>query len=182
MNKILYTVLLFAGICLTASSCSNGDYTANPSSAANNSVNPLNPLTKSQFTWSGNDPVSCNINGSPWVADTAWYVIDSGGQNVIYAFKDSFRQRLVLYLVNTWTDNLYNMGFNQYNTSATWVPRVDSIGSYAGVYSSALGNSGELYMIENDSAIIKGKFYCQEVNGAGDIINFTNGWFNLKKF
>src|ERR1035438_9602722 len=42
MNKIFYSLLLFAGVCIAIAACSSGAYVANPSANANNSVNPLN--------------------------------------------------------------------------------------------------------------------------------------------
>ncbi len=66
MKCIVYSVLLFTGLSLLVA-CSNGTYTANPSSNANSSVNPLHPLTSSQFNWKGTDPMSANINGTNFV-------------------------------------------------------------------------------------------------------------------
>jgi hypothetical protein len=44
-----------------------------------------------------------------------------------------------------------------------------------------LGNSGGLYIVENDSARIKGLFYFQGVNPVGGIVNISNGYFNISK-
>jgi hypothetical protein len=187
MKNLLYAILLFTGICIAMSACSNGDYTANPSSNGNNSVNPLNPLNKSQFdTWTGTGMVSAKIDGALWVADTATYTLDTSGTNVIIAYKDSFRQVLTFYFKNTWAGNIYNMGYKQYSTSANWFPKFSVLFDTFSAnpkyfYTSALGNSGEMYQIENDSAFFKGKFYFQAVNGSGDIVNFTEGWFDLPK-
>lgn len=183
MNKILYSILLSASVLVGMASCSNGDYVANPDSNGNNSVNPLNPLTAADFVWSGNDPVSCKINGSLWVADTAFYFLDTSGANNIYAFKDSFRQEMVFHLLNTWSGNLYNMGHLQYNTMVTWIPNTLNFLDTGGAYLSTLGNSAELYMIANDTinANFTGKFYAQTVNAKGDIVNLSDGYFNVPK-
>jgi hypothetical protein len=178
MKKIVYSVLFCISISAFLWSCSSGAYVANSSSPANNSVNPLNPLTTSQFTWTGVDPVSCNINGTPWVADSATYsLIDSTGANVVLAYKNK-KLVLSLYLVRTWQGSLYNMGYKQYNTTGTYFP--DS--TLTNYYYSALGNSGELYMQKNDTVNFQGRFYFQAVNTKSQVVNISNGYFNLKKY
>jgi hypothetical protein len=181
MNKAFYPIVLFITICVAISACSNGDYNANPSSNANGTINPLNPLNASQFTWTGTGKVSANINGSPWVADSAqYYLIDSTGTNAIVAVKG--KQVLYMYFKSTWTGNVYNMGFKQYNELGEWLDNTDSVYDALYYYQSALGNSGEMYMVLNDTANFNGKFYFQAVNGKGGITNFTNGAFSLKKY
>lgn len=178
MKRVLYTFLFMAGLSVMLSACSGGDYKANASSPANNSINPLKPLTASQFTWSGVDPVSANINGSPWVADSAMYFLDSTGANVIFAYNGT--QALYLYFRNTWQGGLYNMGFNNYDVIGEWV-NMDSSFVSTSWHISALGNSGEMYMQQNDTVVFKGRFYCQAVNSHGDIVNISNGYFNFNK-
>ncbi len=168
------------GLCIALASCSNGDYVANPASNGNQSINPLKPLTASEFTWAGADPVSANINGAAWVADSAYIYADSTGTYVIGAIKG--KQMLSLYFKHTWTGIVYNMGYHQYDVLGMWLDNTDSMYSATYFYQSALGNSGEMYQVQNDTAVFKGKFYFQAVNGKGQIINFSNGWFNLNKF
>jgi len=173
MRKILYYILLTGMACGAFQACNTGgNYDASPSSNGNSSINPLNPLTAAQFTWTGTSPVSGNINGSPFVADTAYYAfIDTTGFNYIYAKIGS--KYLFLDLFEVYPGTIYNMGYHQYDILGTWV---DSLG-----YQSALGNSGELDMITNDSVTFSGRFYFQGVNSYGAIINITNGYFNLSK-
>lgn len=179
MKKILYSILLFSAVCTAMSSCSNGDYVANPASNGNNSVNPLNPLNSSQFTWAGADPVSCTINGAPWVADTAYYYMDTSGANIITAYRGF--EVINFYFKNTWSGNIYNMGFKQFNVSASYVYIFDSTFTNVKYYSSVLGNSGQMYMINNDTTRFMCKFYAQMVDTAGNIANIANGYINIEK-
>ena len=168
MRYIFYCFLLVTGLSVFTA-CSNGDYIANPGTNANASVNPLHPLTASDFTWSGTNPMSGNFNGVPWVASSAAYAFDSN-MNVLRGYIGN--NQLVLYLTGAWRGNLYNMGYHQYNYSGIWT---DSTGSYE----SVLGNSGGLFMLQNDSLGIKGLFYFQGIDTKGDVINITNGYFNI---
>jgi hypothetical protein len=178
MKRILSSLLLLAGISYGVASCSSGAYVANPSSNANGSINPLKPLKAGEFTWSGTDPVSLSLNGAPWVADTAYFFyIDSAGTNLVWAKNGN--KVLYLLMKNTWSNNVYNMGFKQYDVLGIYMDSFSA--SSGGWYQSALGNSGEVYMIENDSARITGKFYFQGVNASGAINNVTNGYFNISK-
>lgn len=184
MRKLFYSILLVTAVSLMLGSCSNGEYVANPTTNGNNSGNPLNPLKADQFTWSGSGLFSVKINGNLWVADTAYYWLDTNGVNRIYAYKDSFRQEITLYLANTWSGNLYNMGPKQYNMLATWIPNTLAIviDPKTGFYMSALGNVGQMYMVTNDTMTYNGRFYCQTVSPEGDIVNLSEGYFNLTKW
>jgi Family of unknown function (DUF6252) len=178
MRNALYSILMLTGLCYGLTSCSNGDYIANPNSNANGSINPLKPLKASEFTWSGTDNISLTINGSPWLADsTVWYT-DTTGTNVILGKKD--KDMIVIYCRNSWAGNLYNMGYNCYDRIAQWI-NTDSFYSAGSYYQSSLGNSGELLMVAYDSVHINGKFYFQGVNSHNQIINITEGYFNLPK-
>lgn len=181
MKKILRTALLISGISFLLYSCSNGDYIANPNSNANGSINPLNPLTTSQFTWPALGKFSASINGAQWVADTAWFYLDTTGAFVITAYRDSMRQNFRLSLLETWAGSLYNMGYKQYNINGIYYVVDTSFKTGFDVYYSFLGNSGELYMQQNDTAIIQGRFYFQGVNNNNAIDNITNGYFNVHK-
>jgi hypothetical protein len=190
MKKALYSLLLLAGITVALTSCTNGDYTANPSSNANGSINPLLPLTSSQFTWSGTDPMSCDINGTHWVADAAYFSVNPLVSNRIQGIKgsDSTASEICLSLNDVWKDNLYNMGYHIYNrwgayyTFAFGDPFAEPSTDIAPfIYYSHLGNSGEIKILTNDSASIKGQFYFQGVNSKGQVMNITNGYFNISK-
>ena len=180
MKKLLYSILVCAAVGSLFASCSNGDYVANPNSNANQSVNPLNPLKSSQFTWTGSKPLSVYVNGSPWVADTAYYGFnDSSGTNIIVGWKG--HQYLQLNLSNVYGGSIYTMQLKTYNVIATWYD-IDSIFSVNSEYTSLLGNSGEIKMIENDSAKMVAQFYFQGVNGYGGVSNFSNGYLEINKY
>jgi len=173
MKYFLYCCLLVTGLSIV-SACSNGDYVANPSSNVNGGVNPLKPLTASQFTWTGTNPMSASINGSPWIASSYTYSFDSGN-NMITGINGS--QIIQLNLKNAYAGNLYSMGYQMYNTSGFFT---DSLGDVNNTYYSVLGNSGGLLMIQYvDTVAIKGLFYFQGVNAAGKIVNISNGYFNI---
>jgi hypothetical protein len=180
MSKSFFTILFVAGIAYMCGSCNSGAYVANPSSNANGSINPLNPLKAEQFSWAGTgNKVSLNINGTPWSTDSAylgWY--DSIQAHIITAFGKDGRI-LSLELKDVWAGNVYNMGYKQYNRMGSWV---DSFNHRPDAFSSVLGNSGGLYMITNDSLTFTGKFYFQSVDSAGNVDNITNGSFILPKF
>lgn len=190
MNKLFQSILLFAGACASLCSCSNGQYSASPSSNANSSINPLQPLTSSQFTWGGTAPMSADINGTHWLADYATYGKDSLFANEVVGYKSADGTILAFYLSDSWANNLYNTGYQQYkrygvyidhSDSSTLSPFLDktSAAAKAHNYYSYIGNSGEVNMIRNDSAYFEGKFYFQGVNAAGQIINVMNGYFKV---
>jgi len=195
MKKVLYSILLFTAVLGVLSACNNGDYNSNLSSNANGSINPLNPLKIDEFTWGGNDPMSADINGSHWVADAAYFQLDTFGRNLIIGIKGP--QMMAFILNDVWSNNLYNMGYKVEKRMGMYFAGVDSTMAASGdlwgvvggsstansavVFTSYLGNSGEIKMVENDSVRIKGQFYFQAVNSSGAVMNITNGYFNVAK-
>lgn len=177
MKKLFYSLIVFSTIAAGLSSCSNGDYTANPDTNANGSINPLNPLKPSDFSWGGDDPLSANLNGTKWVAETVALSYDSSVGNAIVGMRDG--KIMIFYLQNVWRDNVYDMGFAKYDRYA--VVKDSATASDSSIYVSYIGNSGGLYMTQNDSAIFAGKFYFQGVNKYGKILNVTNGHFKIAK-
>jgi len=186
MKRILYSLLILAGMWVSFAACNSGAYVANPTGGANTSINPLNPLKANQFTWSGTAPFSAVINGNQWNADTASFNFsDTTGTNILMARKGN--SYFMIALQDVYAINVYNMGFKTYNRYAWYVDSLN-LGSgfyYASVapnyYVSYLGNSGEVFITENDSAFIKGEFYFQGVNGSGDVISVNNGYFYIAK-
>jgi hypothetical protein len=176
MKKIFYSILLFSGLCLAANSCSNGVYTANPAGSANNSVNPLKPLTSSQFTWANTGVVSGDVNGVHFSADTAGWFLDSSGTNIITGLSGG--KGFVFLLNNVYAVNLYSLSYDVFNTQVAWT---DTFGNLNDYYYSYYGNSGEVKITENDSAYIKGLFYFQGVTKDGRLVTVSNGSFNIAK-
>ena len=180
MKKILHSILLFAGTCVALTSCSNGEYVANPGSAANTAVNPLKPLTASQFTWGGTGSLSATINGVSFVADTAAWRLDSSGTNLIAGSSGDTRG-FALNLRNVYAGNIYSLAYHIYNTEVIYTVADTANKLLNGVYYSYLGNSGEVYITENDSAYIKGLFYFEGVDDSGKLVTVNNGYFNVAK-
>lgn len=182
MKKAFLPILLFVSVCFAISACSNGDYIASPGTNANGSINPLKPLKPEDFKWAGAGKFSVKINGGGLIStDSSWWFIDTSGANVVVAYtKESGFFRL--YLKDVWAGNLYNMGFKQYNTLCQHLPPLDSGTVFFDYYESAKGNSGGLWMVTNDSLSFTGMFYCQMVNSKGNVVNLSEGTFNLSKF
>ncbi len=178
MKKLFYG-LLFCTAVYGLSSCSNGDYQASPSSNANAAVNPITPLTEDEFSWSGDEPLSADINGSRWVADYASFALDSSGGNVIIGYKEGSRYIMRFYLKDVWTNNLYSMEWKDYNRFA-YVTDSETLFT-DGAYFSYLSNSGGVSIIQNDSAVIKGKFYFKGVSANGNVMTINNGYFKIDK-
>ncbi len=183
MKKKLYYSLLAVSFALILNACSNGAYVANPSSPANLCINPLNPLKASQFSWSGTPPLSATINGNSWTPDSVGWSLDTGF-NYIFAKKGN--NVLLLAMRNVYAVNLYGMGYQQYERFAWYTDSLPGANSFSynnsKFYISSLGNSGEVYVTENDSAFLKGEFYFQGKNNKGDIVCIDNGFFNISKF
>ena len=178
MNKLSYTILLFVCLCGSFASCDNGAYTANPGGSPAGVVNPLHPLTSSEFTWSGTGPLGCMVNGTPFVSDSAYttWSLDTSGGNSIMGLKGI--QGISLYLRNVYAPNVYSMNFHSYYISGAWIDSLTNVSTY---YLSYLGNSGEVKITENDSAYIRGLFYFEGISTTGNIVAVTNGYFNIKK-
>jgi hypothetical protein len=187
MKKVLCSIIAIAGACLFFA-CSNGDYLANPTTVSNQSDNPLDYLDSNKMTWTGTDALSAKINGAFFNSDsahTSWF-LDTAGYNYISGLT-GISHGFVLRFRNVYAGNLYTFGTlnARYNTERICV-YYDSVDKPR-AYSSALGNVGEVYIIENDSSHttksrIKGKFYFQAIDGTGKIVNVTEGWFNVKKY
>lgn len=177
MKKILHALLLSSIVCGIIS-CSNGDYNADPSSNANAAVNPITPLTDQEFTWSGEEPMSADINGSHWTADHAYFSLDTSGANVIIGIKDNSPIQLRFYLQDVWKGNVYDMEWHNYKRYAIYT---DSTSVLFGPYYSYLSNSGGLQILQNDTAVIKGMFYFKGVTANGKTVTVNKGFFKIDK-
>ncbi len=182
MKKTFLPVLLFLSASIVLASCSNGDYSADPSGNANGSVNPLKPLTAGDFTWSGSGKFSVKVNGGGLIStDSAYWSLDTSGANTIEAWtKDGKWFRM--YLKDTYTGNVYNLGFKQYNTQIRMLSGVDTATLTYTYYESVKGNSGGIYIDRNDSAVIEAHFYAQTINPLNQVNNLSEGHFRFEKF
>lgn len=178
MKKVFYSALLLLGV-YGFSACNNGDYKANPSSPANGAVNPITPLKSSEFTWSGDNPLSADINGVHWKASEAYWHLDSTGANIVIASGGG--KYMFFRLSDVWTGNVYDMS---YNNPQRYSFMSDSSGTnhMLDIYYSNLDNSGGISIIQNDSAVIKAKFYYKGYDGKGQEVWIANGYMNISKF
>jgi len=173
MKNIFRGALLCVTVAFFAA-CSNGDYVANPANASNSSINPLDPLKPADFTWTGTEPISADVNGVNMVFSGGW-ALDSG-KNIIAGTNGT--SWMYLSLKDVYAVNLYGMG---YNTYTTWGAYWDSLGVSGSAYYSYLGNSGAVYITRNDSAGMVGQFYFLGVNARGQYKNITHGYFKIDK-
>ena len=178
MKKVFYTILLLAGLSAAFAACS-GTYNANPSSNANGVVNPLTPLTAAQFTWGVGSTVGSMggvINGVAWTTNNVSYGFDTGINSVIGVLGS---QIMTLQCLHGYAGNIYPIAYGdtKHNT-LTWS---DSVGGSYYQFYSYYGNSGEIYVTENDSAFFKGMFYCEVLTPGGQITAINNGYFNIAK-
>ncbi len=190
MKNFLRSIIAVAAIC-TFTACSNGDYVANPATNANASGNPIDALTsKDQFSWSGSGAFSVKLNGVPFSADSSMvsWSLDTGGYNIITAMP-SPGHIITMYFKDVYGGNIYTFGTLQKVSNNLRYVVVDdtSSGSHA-VYSSQLGNIGQVYLSRNDSATgflphISGKFWFQALDKpGGTIMNASEGYFDIKKY
>ncbi|PQJ09207.1 hypothetical protein CJD36_020695 [Flavipsychrobacter stenotrophus] len=179
MKKVLFSIIAVLAAC-TFFACSNGDYNANPLSAANGSVNPFDQLDSAGFNWSGTDAISANVNGNYFNVDSTktGFFLGSGGTNIITGYISPGRG-FRFELNDVYATNIYPLGLNNVYR---YMMYSDSIGSSAITYYSNLGNVGQVQILRNDPLRIIGKFHFQALNMAnGTVINVSNGWFNIKK-
>ena len=179
MKRIFHTLALAVAIAGTLASCNNGDYVADPTSNANPGVNPVTPLTESEFTWGNQtEQLAADINGTRWVADHVSFFLDSTGANVVTGYKDESDIVLQLYMRDVWTGNLYEMEWNNLGRYGTVI---NSIPTNASVYYSYLGNSGGVKISQNDSAFLRGTFYFKGVDRENNVTSVLKGVMNIEK-
>ena len=129
----------------------------------------------------GPSTIIATINGSPWSSgesSTGWFLDDTTGTNVIAG--TSGNQGIVLYLTSVYAVNIYGMGYQNKTRYGVWSSN-DSSALPVNAYYSYLGNSGQVQILENDSAFIKGTFYFQGINSAGTVVNVSDGYFYIRK-
>lgn len=178
MKKILFSII-FIATATTFFACNNGDYNANATSPANNSVNPLDVLDSAGFNWSGTDAVSAYVNGNfVHIDSTQAYFTFTGGANVINAYYGISRG-FSLHLEDVYGNNIYPMGYSITNRYITFS---DSLATGPINYFSYYGNVGQVQIIRNDPTRIVGRFHFQGLDKInGTLINVSNGWFSLHK-
>jgi hypothetical protein len=179
MKNIFYTILCFT-LLSGLVSCNNGDYIADPDSNGNAAVNPITPLTSSEFTWFNSDVImSAKINGSYWAADHVDFALDTSGSNVLIGTKDGDPNVIQLYLRDVWgPDNVYPMEWENYSRFGVYLNAT----SFAdGGYFSYLGNSGGIKVTANDTAVLKAMFYFKGVTADQKVVTVSDGVINIVK-
>jgi hypothetical protein len=177
MKKLLYGILI-CSVVGGMMACSNGDYQADPQSPVNGVVNPATPLSGDEFSWSGSEPLSMDVNGKKWVADFATFVLDTSGSNVITAYKTGSPAMIHMVLRDVWKDNVYAMEWQNYSRRSEWY---DSVQGNWVKYTSDRSNSGGVKILRNDTAVIEGKFYFKGVSIDNKTVNISNGYFKVVK-
>ena len=181
MNRLSSLLLIAFGVIFIG--CTKAAYQADATGAANESVNPLNLLTKDEFTWSGTPPLSAKVNGVAFQAQQAnFYFGFDTGNNRIYAYRGSDSVGFTLRLKDVYADNVYNFQYGSTLRMGTY--RSDS--ARGPLYYSYLGNVGQVYIVRNDTAApwtIEGKFHFQALTAInGKLINVSEGYFKFNKF
>lgn len=184
MKKVLFSIVAVVASC-TFFACSNGDYLANPTTAANNSVNPLNVLDSAGFNWSGTDAVSCNIDGNYFNVDSTkvTFTLTSSGTNVITAFVGP-SHGFTFNFNDVYAGNIYPISLTSTGgiDLTRYISYTDSPSTGPRTFYSYLGNVGQVQILRNDPQRIIGKFHFQGLDHKnGTLINVSNGWFNIGK-
>lgn len=179
MKKALFSII--SVIAATAFfACNNGDYNANPSSAANESVNPFYTLDSAGFDWTGADAVTAYVNGNYVHMDSPIVHYDFlSGTNVITAYP-SPNKGFRIELNGVYANNIYPLGLNNYTNVMVYL---DSVANLPVSFYSFFGNVGQVQIIRNDPDRIMGRFHFQALTGVnGTLINVSKGWFNVRKY
>ena len=179
MKKLLFSIMAVVGAC-TFFACSNGDYIANPTSNANNSVNPLNVLDSAAFSWTGSDAISAYVNGTYVHIDsnhTSFYLSSVDGSNNISGIL-GVSHGFVFVLKNVYAGSVYDMSYNDFDHYVSWSDSVDTPRTYY----SYLGNVGQIQIERNDPLRMIAKFHFQALDKVnGIVMNISNGWMNIHK-
>ena len=162
-------------------SCGNKDYIANPTTSANNSVNPLNLLDSAGFNWTGTNTISANVNGTNVVIDSThctFSLIAATGTNVITGYL-GVNHGFYFSFSNVYAVNIYPMGYTVTDRYAAWS---DSASGTAKTYYSYNGNVGQVQILRNDPLRLIAKFHFQGLDMInGTVTNVSNGWINIGK-
>lgn len=178
MKATLFSII-FVAVAAMFTACNNGDYVAQATSPANQSVNPMNVLDSAGFNWTGADAISANINGQYYHIDSSQVTFSLvSGTNVINGFT-GVAHGFHFELSNVYSNNIYDMG---YKITERFMEYVDSPSTGPVTYHSYLGNVGQVQIIRNDPDRIIGRFHFQALDQiGGKVINVSNGWFNIGK-
>lgn len=178
MRKILNTLCALS-IASLIIGCGK-DYVANADNNGNQSSNPLNLLSAKDFTWGGEKPLSADIDGVHYVADPAYTSFAlSSGNNLVVSMKNG--QGFVMNLGDVWGGNVYNINSMRMPQEYRSINYYDSAGDPR-IYYCDRGLVGQVYITQNDTDVVEGKFYLQAANkDTTKIIAITKGYFYITK-
>ena len=182
MKNFVLFVLSLSGI-MFLFSCGK-TYDANTATYANQSANPLNLLDNAGFNsqWTDSTPtISAYINGVFMNIDSshcAWFRGSISGCDSIIGVNPN-GAGIMLNLHFAYAGNILNIrdttsrNFAQYFTSTPFK-----------VYNTTnLGNVGQVQMLRNDNLRMIGRFYYQCLDSvSGNVVNVSNGYFNIHKY
>lgn len=171
MKKAILAIAILFCTAATMSSCNNGAYDADPLNV-NGGSNPLGNGGggSSKFDWGGIDPFSAKIDGTLFKAIMADVQTQQGQ---IFISGDDGKSAIFITLPdNTATGSVSN--FTNSNP-ASYGENVTVI------YSTGLGGSGAVKLLENDATHIKGLFYFTGKSSTGSSKTISEGYFNIKK-
>jgi|GEM_PF-2236915 len=188
MKRLSRLTLLAAFATFGFAACNNGDYDANPDTNYSGEINPLNPKggMNTAFDWTGNDPMSMEVNGEAWKADggsitTAW-------ENDIEYWKIGGIRLTGLGSNLTLTLKKPIAAGNEIDISAgslssgLYLRRIDpDMNPVYDVFNSQLASAGRVKILEYDDAHIKGLFYFLGRSNGTFYVNIQKGYFNINK-
>jgi len=169
MKRVILSALLLAGVCVSMSSCNNGDYNATPAGGVN-----WNPGSGGggggNIATTGTDPMSATVGGNAWVAKNGDFMNISG--NAMISGNAADNSTITLSMLN-------------YKGVGTYSGNTTAGGSYqAGSLMYASGMTGNITIVvsEDDATHVKGGFYFSGKTLDGtQSINITQGYFNITK-
>jgi len=142
----------------------------------------------SKYDWSGASPISCNINGAPWVADPGSVTYSYASGYNMFGGNSGGHKGLYFWFNGVYPGNTYTMG---YKNGSQYIAYVDSptVASRFWYYSyNALFGTGGVQISRNDTfnpayhGYIEGKFYFEGIDSLGRVVNVSNGYFNIQKW
>ncbi len=180
MKKLILAISVLFCTAATMTSCNNGAYDADPNTNNGGTTNPINTggngggNNGGSFNWTGTDPLSAKIDGTPYQATSGsasdlvgFLTIDAGASSPSTSF-------LLFFPSNTAAGNTVNFSGTAF---ATYTDAANTM--YNG--SPSGGGSGALKILENDATHVKGLFYGTLKSSGGATKTITEGYFNVKK-
>ena len=180
MKKFVIAAAILMSSSMAIMSCDNGAYDADPNTN-NNGVPPIGfpggggsgGGGNNSFNWTGTDPLSAKIDGTPFqatgsanAAPIIGFIMVTGGNSAgdfqILVPETIAANTIMTFNTQTFANYLENS--TDYYTTNT-----------------AQGGSGAIKIVENDATHIKGYFYGVFKKAGGGSKTVTEGYFNAAK-